>query len=114
MADLKGKVAVITGAASGIGLAGVEVFVAAGAKVIAGDIQDEKGRALEGLIAIQLHAGNPHKTYVKQVLLKVLEDGAVLPFDQATLPSGSKKIDKPKVVSAQGKNPPKKKTPAKK
>jgi NAD(P)-dependent dehydrogenase (short-subunit alcohol dehydrogenase family) len=47
MADLKGKVAVITGAASGIGLAGVEVFIAAGAKVIAGDIQDEKGRALE-------------------------------------------------------------------
>lgn len=47
MADLSGKVAVITGAASGIGLAGVETFVAAGAKVIAGDIQDEKGRALE-------------------------------------------------------------------
>lgn len=39
MADLKGKVAVITGAASGIGLAGVETFIAAGAKVIAGDIQ---------------------------------------------------------------------------
>ncbi|MFN4102133.1 MAG: SDR family NAD(P)-dependent oxidoreductase, partial [Pararhodobacter sp.] len=47
MADLSGKVAVITGAASGIGLAGVEVFVAAGARVIAGDIQDDKGRALE-------------------------------------------------------------------
>jgi NAD(P)-dependent dehydrogenase (short-subunit alcohol dehydrogenase family) len=47
MADLSGKVAVITGAASGIGVAGVETFVAAGAKVIAGDIQDEKGRALE-------------------------------------------------------------------
>lgn len=47
MADLSGKVAVITGAASGIGLAGVETFVAAGAKVIAADIQDEKGRALE-------------------------------------------------------------------
>lgn len=47
MADLKGKVAVITGAASGIGLAGVETFIAAGAKVIAGDIQDEKGKALE-------------------------------------------------------------------
>ena len=68
----------------------------------------------KGLIAIQLHAGNPHKTYVKQVLLKVLEDGPVLAFDQATLPSGSKKIDKPKVVSAQGKNPPAKKAPAKK
>ena len=47
MADLSGKVAVITGAASGIGLAGVEVFVAAGARVIAGDIQDDKGSALE-------------------------------------------------------------------
>jgi hypothetical protein len=46
---------------------------------------------------------------VKQVLLKVLEDGPVLPFDQATLPAGAKKIDRPKVVSAQGKNPPKKK-----
>lgn len=47
MADLSGKVAVITGAASGIGLAGVEMFVAAGARVIAGDIQDDKGAALE-------------------------------------------------------------------
>lgn len=47
MADLSGKVAVITGAASGIGLAGVETFVEAGARVVAADIQDEKGRALE-------------------------------------------------------------------
>lgn len=71
---------------------------------------DEKGRALDGLIAIQLHAGNPHKTYVKAILLKVLEDGPILPFDQATLPADSKKIDRPKVVSAQGKTPtPKKK-----
>lgn len=71
---------------------------------------DEKGRALDGLIAIQLHAGNPHKTYVKAILLKVLEDSPLLPFDQATLPAGSKKIDRPKVVSAQGKTPtPKKK-----
>ena len=47
MADLSGKVAVISGAASGIGLAGVETFVEAGARVIAADIQDEKGAALE-------------------------------------------------------------------
>ena len=47
MADLSGKVAVITGAASGIGLSGVETFVEAGARVVAADIQDEKGRALE-------------------------------------------------------------------
>lgn len=46
MADLEGKIAVITGAASGIGAAGVEVFVEAGAKVVAADLQDEKGQAL--------------------------------------------------------------------
>lgn len=46
MADLTGKTAVITGAASGIGLASVEGFVAAGARVVAADIQDEKGNAL--------------------------------------------------------------------
>jgi len=47
MTDLSGKVALITGAASGIGLASVEVFVKAGARVVAADIQDEKGMALE-------------------------------------------------------------------
>lgn len=46
MTDLSGKVAIITGAASGIGLAGVETFVDAGAQVVAADIQDDKGDAL--------------------------------------------------------------------
>lgn len=44
---LEGKVAVITGAASGIGLGSVELFVAEGASVVAADIQDEKGAMLE-------------------------------------------------------------------
>jgi NAD(P)-dependent dehydrogenase (short-subunit alcohol dehydrogenase family) len=44
---LEGKVAVITGAASGIGLGTVELFAAEGASVVAADIQDEKGRMLE-------------------------------------------------------------------
>ncbi|MBI1339503.1 SDR family oxidoreductase [bacterium] len=44
---LKNKVAVITGAASGIGLATLERFVAEGASVLAADIQDEKGAGLE-------------------------------------------------------------------
>jgi NAD(P)-dependent dehydrogenase (short-subunit alcohol dehydrogenase family) len=42
----QGKVAVVTGAASGIGLGTVERLVSEGAKVIAGDIQDEKGEML--------------------------------------------------------------------
>ena len=41
------KIALITGAASGIGLATVELFIREGAKVVAADVQDEKGRMLE-------------------------------------------------------------------
>ena len=44
--QLDGKVAVITGAASGIGLATVECFVEAGARVLAADVQVEAGEAL--------------------------------------------------------------------
>lgn len=44
---LDGKVAVITGGVSGIGLGTVELFAAEGAMVVAADIQDEKGRMLE-------------------------------------------------------------------
>ena len=43
---LEGKVAVITGGVSGIGLGTVELFVAEGARVVAADIQDEKGAML--------------------------------------------------------------------
>lgn len=44
---LEGKVAIITGGASGIGRGAVDLFVAEGAKVIVGDIQDDKGARLE-------------------------------------------------------------------
>jgi len=44
---LDGKVAVVTGGVSGIGLGTVELFVAEGARVVAADIQDEKGAMLE-------------------------------------------------------------------
>lgn len=45
--QLKGKVAIVTGASSGIGLATVRAFLAEGARVVGGDVKDELGRALE-------------------------------------------------------------------
>jgi NAD(P)-dependent dehydrogenase (short-subunit alcohol dehydrogenase family) len=48
MADrLSGKVTIITGGVSGIGLASSELFLAEGAKVVAADIQDDLGAALQ-------------------------------------------------------------------
>jgi NAD(P)-dependent dehydrogenase (short-subunit alcohol dehydrogenase family) len=45
--QLDGKVAVITGGCSGIGLGTVEVFMAEGASVVVGDLRDDKGAMLE-------------------------------------------------------------------
>ena len=45
---LHGKVAVVTGGCSGIGLATVGRFVEEGARVVMGDIDDERGHVLVG------------------------------------------------------------------
>lgn len=52
---LDGKVAVITGACSGIGLATLELFVEEGARVLAADVQDAAGQALAQRFAGSVH-----------------------------------------------------------
>ena len=48
MGKLDGKVAVITGGASGIGAAAVRLFVEEGCRVVIADVQDDKGTRLAG------------------------------------------------------------------
>lgn len=58
MPELSGKRAIITGAASGIGRATAELFVAEGAKVVIADVCDQAGEKLAdelGLCAAYLH-----------------------------------------------------------
>jgi NAD(P)-dependent dehydrogenase (short-subunit alcohol dehydrogenase family) len=61
---LEGKVAVITGAASGIGRGTVDLFVAEGARVVACDIQDDKGARIE----------EEHKDRARYVRCDVMEE----------------------------------------
>lgn len=68
---LEGKVAVITGGASGIGAATVRRFVAEGARVMFGDLQDGPGEELAaslGAAAAYRHANVAHEADVAALI----------------------------------------------
>lgn len=75
---LEGKVAAITGAASGIGEATARRFVEEGARVVLGDIQDEAGEAL----AAELGDGAVyrHCDVTRETDIAALVDAAVSEF----------------------------------
>ncbi len=66
---------------------------------------DAKKRALEGLLAIQLHRGNANSVHIKDLRLKVLPAGELTAFDPAKLPESAKKIERPRTSSPQGTGP---------
>lgn len=69
---------------------------------------DEEGRALEGLLAIQLHRGNPHTLQIRDLRIKVLDNVEPIAFDPEMLEE-AEKIDKPRTSNPQGTGPVQKK-----
>ena len=77
MARLDGKVAIITGAADGIGEASARLFVQEGARVLIADIDDEKGRAVArelGRNALYLHSDVTREADIKAAIDLAVRD----------------------------------------
>jgi hypothetical protein len=61
-------------------------------------------RSLEGLLAIQIHAGPAMKVEIKDIRLKALPDGSVVTLDQEPLPPTAKLVERPqRKAPSQGK-----------
>ena len=78
MSRLKGKVAVITGGASGIGEATVRLFVEEGAAVVLADIQDARGQDLAAELGDR--AAYVHADVSREADVKAAVDAAVSRF----------------------------------
>ena len=79
---LRDKVAVITGAASGIGAATAKTYVEQGAKVVLGDIQDDAGAALAEALGGPERAVFCHCNVTSEAEVQTLVDTAVSTFGQ--------------------------------
>ena len=79
---LEGKVAVITGAASGIGAATAKTYVDHGAQVVLGDIQDEAGESMAAALGGAGHAIFRHCNVTDEAEVEALVETAVSEFGQ--------------------------------
>ena len=77
MGEMDGKVAVVTGGASGIGEATVRLFIEEGAKVVIADMQQERGEALAnelGNVATFVQVEVRQEEQVKSAIDTAIED----------------------------------------
>ena len=79
---LEGKVAVITGAASGIGAATATTYVKQGARVVLGDIQNDAGESLAEALGGAGHAIFRHCNVSVEAEVEALVEAAVSEFGQ--------------------------------
>jgi len=79
---LEGKVAVITGAASGIGAATAKTYVDHGARVVLGDIQDEAGEGMAAALCGASHAIFRHCNVTNEAEVEALVKAAVSEFGE--------------------------------
>jgi NAD(P)-dependent dehydrogenase (short-subunit alcohol dehydrogenase family) len=76
MAQLDGKVAIITGGASGIGEGTVRLFAGQGARVVIADVQDERGSQLAeelGTSTLYLHTDVGQEADVRAAVAQAVE-----------------------------------------
>ena len=79
---LEGKVAVITGAASGIGAATAKTYVDHGARVVLGDIQDEAGEGMAAALGGASRAIFRHCNVTSETEVEALVEAAIAEFGQ--------------------------------
>ena len=80
MSNLNGKVAIVTGGASGIGLATVEAFVEKGVKVVISDFNEQAGKLVEkrllekGADVLFIHVNTAEEDSVKNLVAETVKN----------------------------------------
>ena len=80
--EVKNKIIVVTGAASGIGAATAKIYVEQGARIVLGDIQDEAGEALAKALGGSSTAIFRHCNVTNEDHVQGLVDAALSEFGQ--------------------------------
>jgi len=95
MGKLDGKIAIITGGASGIGEASVRLFIEEGANVVIADILDDRGNSLSNEFkgtASFFHANVSQESDVRELVNFTMEKFGKLDWDVSILGFGAMRL----------------------